>query len=79
MQERVITSDACVAEGAAWLSAAHPQFASAMHVLPKLPLRLRPDGFAQLLNAVVSQQVSVASANDFIVLTRFSRSVPNRS
>lgn len=63
MQERVITSDACVAEGAAWLSAAHPQFASAMHVLPKLPLRLRPDGFAQLLNAVVSQQVSVASAN----------------
>jgi DNA-3-methyladenine glycosylase II len=28
-----------------------------------LPLRLRPDGFAQLLNAIVSQQVSVASAN----------------
>src|SRR5690606_4540990 len=27
------------------------------------PLRRRPDGFAELLSAIVSQQVSVASAN----------------
>lgn len=34
-----------------------------MQDLPPLPLRLKPDGFAQLLSAIVSQQVSVASAN----------------
>lgn len=63
MKERVIISDACVAEGAVWLANAEPRFA---HILPEiapLPLRLKPDGFAQLLSAIVSQQVSVASAN----------------
>ena len=34
-----------------------------MRDLPPLPLRLKPDGFAELLSAIVSQQVSVASAN----------------
>nr|WP_281493186.1 DNA-3-methyladenine glycosylase 2 family protein [Yoonia sp. F2084L] len=34
-----------------------------MKGLPPLPLRLKPDGFAELLSAIVSQQVSVASAN----------------
>ena len=63
MQERVIRGNACVAEGAAWLCAQDPRFAQAMAVLPPLPLRLRPDGFAQLLSAIVGQQVSVASAN----------------
>ncbi|MEJ8560409.1 DNA-3-methyladenine glycosylase 2 family protein [Yoonia sp. GPGPB17] len=56
-------SDACVSEGAAWLCTAEPRFAQAMAGLPPLPLRLKPDGFAQLLSAIVSQQVSVASAN----------------
>ena len=63
MTERVIIGDACVAEGAAWLCAHDPRFARAMDGLPLLPLRLRPDGFAQLLSAIVSQQVSVASAS----------------
>ena len=63
MTERVIIGDACVAEGAAWLCAHDKRFARAMDGLPPLPLRLRPDGFAQLLSAIVSQQVSVASAN----------------
>ena len=63
MKERVIRGDACVAEGAAWLCAQEPRFAVAMTDLPPLPLRLKPDGFAELLSAVVSQQVSVASAN----------------
>ncbi len=58
----MIKGDACVAEGAAWLCAHNPIFARAMEGLPPLPLRLRPDGFAQLLSAIVSQQVSVASA-----------------
>jgi DNA-3-methyladenine glycosylase II len=34
-----------------------------MKDLPPLPLRLKPDGFAELLSAIISQQVSVASAN----------------
>ncbi|SFT83549.1 DNA-3-methyladenine glycosylase family protein [Sedimentitalea nanhaiensis] len=60
---RIITSDACVAEGAGWLAQRHPRLADALQQTGPLPLRLRPDGFAQLLSAIVSQQVSVASAN----------------
>lgn len=60
---RVIRGDACVAEGADWLAAQDPRMADALGQVGVLPLRLRPDGFAQLLSAIVSQQVSVASAN----------------
>ncbi|MQQ07053.1 DNA-3-methyladenine glycosylase 2 family protein [Epibacterium sp. SM1979] len=60
---RVITSDDCVAEGAAWLASAEPRFAHALTLTGPLPLRLKSDGFDQLLSAIVSQQVSVASAN----------------
>ena len=60
---RIIHSDACVAEGAAWLAEQDPRFADALRQTGPLPLRLKPDGFAQLLSAIVSQQVSVASAN----------------
>ncbi|WP_411890409.1 DNA-3-methyladenine glycosylase family protein [Yoonia sp. SDW83-1] len=63
MKERVIKGHACIAEGAAWLCEQEPRFAYAMKDLPPLPLRLKPDGFAELLSAIVSQQVSVASAN----------------
>ena len=59
---RVIRGDACVAEGAAWLARHEPRFARALEETGPLPLRLRPDGFAQLLSAICSQQVSVASA-----------------
>lgn len=60
---RVIKSDACVAEGADWLSTNVSQMAEALCSLEPLPLRLKPDGFSELLSAIVSQQVSVASAN----------------
>ncbi|MDO6590686.1 MULTISPECIES: DNA-3-methyladenine glycosylase family protein [Rhodobacterales] len=63
MTERVIETLDCVAEGAAWLCAHEPRFGVAMVGLPPLPLRCKPDGFAELLSAIVSQQVSVASAN----------------
>ena len=63
VKERVIEGDACVAEGAAWLCKADARFAQALAGLPPLPLRRKPDGFAELLSAIVSQQVSVASAN----------------
>jgi DNA-3-methyladenine glycosylase II len=59
---RLIETEACVAEGAAWLAKAEPRFAYALEQTGDLPLRRRPDGFAQLLSAIVSQQVSVASA-----------------
>ena len=59
---RIIQNDADVAEGAAWLSAQCPHLARALAQTGPLPLRRKPDGFAELLSAIVSQQVSVASA-----------------
>lgn len=59
---RIIATDADVAEGVAWLVARCPRMAHAYDQTGPLPLRRRPDGFAQLLSAIVSQQVSVASA-----------------
>ncbi len=59
---RIIETDACVAEGAAALAANCPRLAHALDLTGKLPLRRRADGFAELLSAIVSQQVSVASA-----------------
>lgn len=50
-------------EGADWLAGFDPRFKSALEQTGPLPLRLKPEGFAQLLNAIVGQQVSVASAN----------------
>ncbi|MEM9576167.1 MAG: DNA-3-methyladenine glycosylase 2 family protein [Pseudomonadota bacterium] len=59
---RIIDTDADVAEGAEWLSERCPRMAVALRAAGPLPLRRRPDGFAALLQAIVSQQVSVASA-----------------
>ncbi len=61
--ERIIYSDACVAEGAAWLATQDVRMAEALSLVGPLPLRRKSDGFDQLLNAIVGQQVSVASAN----------------
>lgn len=59
---RIIETDADVAEGAAWLAANDPQMARALAQTGPLPLRRKPDGFAHLLSAIISQQVSTASA-----------------
>lgn len=59
---RIITSDACVAEGAAYLAGIEPRFARALGLIGALPLRLKSEGFETLLDAIVSQQVSLASA-----------------
>ncbi|AML52544.1 DNA-3-methyladenine glycosylase family protein [Falsihalocynthiibacter arcticus] len=45
------------------LVALEPRFAPAYHATGPLPLRRRKDGFAALFDAIISQQVSVASAN----------------
>ena len=63
MPGRIIISDACVTEGAAWLALRDPRFALALDAVGPLPLRRREGGFAALFDAIVSQQVSVASAN----------------
>ena len=62
MTEAVIETDEDVAQGVAHLIAICPRMAAAQQMTGPLPLRRRPDGFAQLLSAIVSQQVSVAAA-----------------
>ncbi|WP_300030979.1 DNA-3-methyladenine glycosylase 2 family protein [uncultured Roseobacter sp.] len=59
---QLIETDADVAEGAAWLAGQDARLAQALQATGPLPLRRRPDGFAELLSAILSQQVSVASA-----------------
>jgi DNA-3-methyladenine glycosylase II len=59
---RIIETDACVAEGAAWLAAREPRFAAALAETGPLPLRRRADGFEALVEAIIGQQVSTASA-----------------
>jgi DNA-3-methyladenine glycosylase II len=63
MVGRIIETEACVAEGADWLAGREPRFAHALALTGPLPLRRRPDGFDQLLAAIVSQQVSTAAAS----------------
>lgn len=62
MVGRIIETPACIAEGAAWLGRREPRFARALMLTGPPPLRRRADGFAPLLDAIVSQQVSVAAA-----------------
>ena len=62
MVGRIIQTDDCVAEGAAFLARLEPRFAHALTLTGPLPLRRNPDGFDQLLRAIVGQQVSVAAA-----------------
>ena len=61
--ERVIRGASCLAEGAEHLCSVHPRFSHALNQTGPLPLRLRKDGFPALLDAIVSQQVSVAAAD----------------
>ncbi len=51
-----------MAEGTKWLAKQHACFATILPQITPLPLRLRPDGFGQLLGAIMGQQVSTASA-----------------
>ena len=60
---RIIKTHACVAEGADYLARIEPRFHDALQLTGPPPLRLRKDGFPALLDAIVSQQVSVAAAD----------------
>ena len=59
---RIIKGDTCVSEGAEWLAEREPRFAQALTLVGPLPLRLKPEGFSELLSAIMGQQVSIASA-----------------
>lgn len=60
--ERLIETGDDLAEGVEALCALCPRLAYAYTQTGPLPLRRRPDGFGELLRAIVGQQVSVASA-----------------
>ena len=62
MNERIIHFDQDVIEGLSHLTSTCERMAHAQALTGPLPLRRRPDGFSQLLSAIVSQQVSVAAA-----------------
>ncbi len=62
MTERIIHTEADIAEGAAHLAGLCPRMAHARDLVGEVPLRRREDGFAALMGAIVSQQVSVAAA-----------------
>lgn len=59
---RLIESEADLAEGAAHLAVACPAWARVLPQIGPLPLRRRAAGFGAIRDAVVSQQLSVASA-----------------
>jgi DNA-3-methyladenine glycosylase II len=59
---RILSSDDCMREGAEWLARAEPRYARALDLYGPPPLRRRTDGFAALMGAIVSQQVSTAAA-----------------
>jgi DNA-3-methyladenine glycosylase II len=63
MVGRIIETAEDLAEGAAHLAIVEPRFAEALELTGPLPLRRRPDGFETLFTAIVSQQLSTASAN----------------
>ena len=62
MTGRIIETTADVEEGADYLAGICQRMAHARELTGPLPLRRKPEGFAQLLSAIVSQQVSTASA-----------------
>lgn len=60
---RIIEGPDDLAEGAAWLVSREPRFALALAESGPLPLRRNAGGFPALLDTIMAQQVSVASAD----------------
>ncbi len=63
MVGRILHAQEDVDEGVAWLAAADPALAKAADIAGAVRLRRREAGYPALLSAIVSQQVSVASAD----------------
>lgn len=60
---RIIRTPDDLREGAAWLADREPRFAPVLAATDPLPLRLKSPGFSALVDIIVSQKVSVASAD----------------
>ncbi|MDB2407081.1 DNA-3-methyladenine glycosylase 2 family protein [Jannaschia sp.] len=67
---RRIETAADLVEGAADLARLDPRLAQALKDCAPLPLRRKPDGFGTLLDAIIGQQVSTASAAAICVRVR---------
>lgn len=59
---RLIRADEDVEIGVRWLCQKEPRMAAVRQQTGPFPLRLKPPGFAGLVDIIISQQVSVASA-----------------
>ena len=59
---RILQTPDCLAQGAHWLAAQDPVMDRILAQIGPLPLRREPEGFETLLYAILSQQVSLASA-----------------
>lgn len=62
-QGRIIETADDLAEGAEWLARQNPRFGKALARIGPLPLRRNGGGFPALLDIIMGQQVSVASAD----------------
>lgn len=62
MKRRLIRNQDDLSEGLAYLARAEPRFTPLIPRFVPLPLRLKPEGFGQVLSAIIGQQVSTASA-----------------
>ena len=58
----ILATEADLARGVAGLCRIEPRFAPVIAAAGPLPLRRRPEGFAELLRTIVFQHVSLASA-----------------
>ena len=63
MEERIITSQACISEGLDALAKLEPKFKQIIKTIEEIPLRRTSEGFDRLLSTIVSQQLSVAAAD----------------
>lgn len=62
-KSQIIETQQDIQEGLEYLAKVEPKFAKAKAVVGEIPLRRREGGFNALLEMILSQQVSVASAN----------------
>ncbi len=78
MNEKIVETEACLLEGSENLARRFPEFAKAIDLTGSLSLRRRPEGFSQLLSAIVSQQLSVAAADSIWLKLKNARLVGPR-
>jgi DNA-3-methyladenine glycosylase II len=74
---RTIETEADIVEGLTHIEAVDPRLSFVIANAGKVPLRRRPAGFSGLLNIIVSQQLSTASAN--AIWRRVEMAMPEHS